>query len=717
MADTTVERLAVLIEANTKSYERAMARLEQTTNRSIRASNRAVQSLDARLKSLSAQARNTAAIFGLSFGASAIVRSIGNAIAAVSELGDAAETASMSAQFLQVWRTHLEQNGASVRDADDAAKRFTRRLGEFANSGGGPAATALKALNVEVLDANGNLRDSEDVLREVVTKLGNVEDQARVSALAAQLFGDDAGPRLLQALSKGIDGLDQTEERMRRLGILMSDEMVQSAKDINDQFNFFSQIVATRFQQAVLTAIGTANNGQIAFEQFAGQIGDFFDLIARNIHLLDNVVGALAGWMIFGPIGALVGALVPELIGLFNAETDVERATRLHEQALADLNTEISTAGGASAERVEQLIAEKEAALDAAEANILLIESWMASSRRSGGHSAEDWSEPDLAVVLSDGTVVTPEEAAQMLNVLTSELFALNDAIRRLRGEPVYGPTLPAVEPPAGWTPPPSSSGSATNAIADTIRALEQERAQLGLTARAQAMLNALQRAGIDGHHEQAGAVMAAAAALYDEEQAMLAASEAAEKLQQSLDELKAIARDALKGFLDDLKEGKTAGEALANMLDNIANKLLDMALDLAINMLFNALGSALGGGSATGSPLDLVAALGGRAGGGHVAAGVPYMVGERGPELFIPHATGTVRTSANSNMPANVDVNIYNNTGGAVSHRQSRSSDGSRIDVFIDEVVAGNVASPGSKTHRALRGTFGARMPTTGRG
>jgi hypothetical protein len=45
------------------------------------------------------------------------------------------------------------------------------------------------------------------------------------------------------------------------------------------------------------------------------------------------------------------------------------------------------------------------------------------------------------------------------------------------------------------------------------------------------------------------------------------------------------------------------------------------------------------GGGLAFGGGLNLAA----RANGGPVSSGQPYMVGERGPELFVPGRSGTI--------------------------------------------------------------------------
>src|SRR5215207_8145413 len=53
---TSSERLAILIEANTRSYENAMKRIEQKTNQAVRASERSVKRLDTSFKSSAASA-------------------------------------------------------------------------------------------------------------------------------------------------------------------------------------------------------------------------------------------------------------------------------------------------------------------------------------------------------------------------------------------------------------------------------------------------------------------------------------------------------------------------------------------------------------------------------------------------------------------------------------------------------------------------------------
>jgi hypothetical protein len=62
-------------------------------------------------------------------------------------------------------------------------------------------------------------------------------------------------------------------------------------------------------------------------------------------------------------------------------------------------------------------------------------------------------------------------------------------------------------------------------------------------------------------------------------------------------------------------------------------------------------LGESVGFGHAAGG-------AGGRAAGGPVDAGTPYMVGERGPELFVPAANGTIVPNGAGSMGVTINVN-----------------------------------------------------------
>jgi tape measure domain-containing protein len=132
-----------------------------------------------------------------------------------------------------------------------------------------------------------------------------------------------------------------------------------------------------------------------------------------------------------------------------------------------------------------------------------------------------------------------------------------------------------------------------------------------------------------------------------------------------------------------------TAKEALANFFTSVADMFLDMAAQIITKMItmsilnavlgvlpgggggggFGAAGAGFGGSNAFGSfgaggglafggGLNLMA----RANGGPVSSGQTYMVGERGPELFVPGRSGTIVANdkmggGNTNVVVNVDA------------------------------------------------------------
>jgi hypothetical protein len=98
-------------------------------------------------------------------------------------------------------------------------------------------------------------------------------------------------------------------------------------------------------------------------------------------------------------------------------------------------------------------------------------------------------------------------------------------------------------------------------------------------------------------------------------------------------------------------------GGEFLDILQNIGRLLASAAIQKAITIFLSG-GLTAGKDGFFGSGGGLFGALFGRATGGQVGRGQPYMVGERGPELFVPGANGFVApNNAISGMGASVNV------------------------------------------------------------
>lgn len=103
------------------------------------------------------------------------------------------------------------------------------------------------------------------------------------------------------------------------------------------------------------------------------------------------------------------------------------------------------------------------------------------------------------------------------------------------------------------------------------------------------------------------------------------------------------------------------AGESLARSLARAASDGEISLAELARAVL--AAVNAIGGRGGSGSLGDAIAAVlsgvfaGGRADGGPVAPGGAYLIGERGPEVFRPHAAGEIIPATGGGVTVNVRV------------------------------------------------------------
>ena len=116
------------------------------------------------------------------------------------------------------------------------------------------------------------------------------------------------------------------------------------------------------------------------------------------------------------------------------------------------------------------------------------------------------------------------------------------------------------------------------------------------------------------------------------------------------------------RGLLGAIRRGSLGFDDLKRVALNTLNEIAAQAVQSGIANLFGP--QPQGGGAGLGSlltgALGAVFGLPGRATGGPVSPGTPYLVGERGPEMFVPTSAGRVETGiAAGGKPRDVRVAI----------------------------------------------------------
>lgn len=133
---------------------------------------------------------------------------------------------------LQEFRFAADRSGISVQAFDSSLERFVKRVGE-ASKGAGEAGRVLRFLGVELKTSNGEMRDTEDLLMEVLGALGGLDDAATQAAAAAAIFGRE-GLAMVNLAAEGAGGIEALRTEARRFGV-MSEETARKSEDFVDQ--------------------------------------------------------------------------------------------------------------------------------------------------------------------------------------------------------------------------------------------------------------------------------------------------------------------------------------------------------------------------------------------------------------------------------------------------------------------------------------------------
>lgn len=225
--------------------------------------------------SLSMKGALSGAFAALSVGG--MVAFVNQSLKVADSIDKAAKRAGVAASALQELRFAADQVGASQQNLDEGLKKLTLGLGEFATTGGGPAAAAIKALNIEVRDAAGKVRGTESVFDEITRKLETVESQSQRSALAAKLFGEGAGPDMELLLREGVIGIENLRDAARDLGVVMSDSIIGNAVEAKDELGKLTSVLGVQFTAAILEVTPLLTNFAQSALLAAQEIGGFYD--------------------------------------------------------------------------------------------------------------------------------------------------------------------------------------------------------------------------------------------------------------------------------------------------------------------------------------------------------------------------------------------------------------------------------------------------------
>jgi hypothetical protein len=594
--------------------------------------NRASKTAQKRLKEVEKTAKQVGKAVGVALSAAAGIAAVAikQAIDRADELSKTAQKVGITTESLSTLSFAAQRADVDLGQLQGALTRLTKSQADAA-AGNEKLAGVFDSLGVEIKNADGTLRDTGDVFRDISKVLDAMRDGATKTSIALDLMGK-SGANLIP-LTKDLEAVEQ---RARDLGLQVSEETGKAAEEFNDQLTDL-RLAAVGLAGAVAEQLlpdlirlnkelqdgaasgdgftSTAENIANAIRGLAWVGGKAFDVMKLLALGIANVVAEMANFAAtYGPLRLLVSD--DQRQALRDIAVVTEAGARDAARSFAGLDTPGERSGAAifaEGERAGAKLAEEaKAALKAADAEKAYAAAQ--AQRRAAERAA--------AEAAAAGRKASAEGARESA-----------EATRRMQDQ----------------------IREAERAQGDFLRTTEDLRAELGGPL-AKVQLDYIRReddlialgklAGLTAEElaDSLGLLEAARVRDVDAIQAQIDADKAYQQAIADgplIDQMDSL-RDTTAGFFVDLvKNGKSAIDRLQDYL--LTSALESIGKQIAEG-LFGDFGTTGAGSKGSGFASIFGSLFGGaREFGGAVSPGKAYLVGEKRPELFIPSSAGTI--------------------------------------------------------------------------
>jgi hypothetical protein len=596
-------------------------------------------------------AKRAIAAIGVGIGLNEVATQFSAITSRLAEFDDAAEKTGVSVESLSATFNQLAPAGITLEQITSTSEKLVKAM-VGADKETGKAAEAFGALGIATRDADGNLRQTDVVLREIAAKLYTYEDGANKVAIAQALLGKsgaDALPMLKNMADLQTQNATITAEaaaaaekfeiqigKMKQAGEIFRQSIVSSI--IPEMLKLIEQFNAGR------EAAGGFFNAMARYGLALGSPKDNIDKLSQSIDEMNKKLaadqklasgeGAAFGRGARAAAEARVAKTRADIdqalkdLTYFRTLQDQTGATNLRSNALYDANiTKPQAPAISSGIKAQTAAAEDTAARNAYNRMIdqLYAQMDLTEAQKLALKTAQD-ALPKTSALYDEGA----QAAARMADSIKQakkDQEDLTEALKAFQG--VEDVNVGDSQRLANMI----AMRKETEITLAGFRLLTKVRDEANGTTENDKIRDYLQTM------QEAGA----------------ASAEEVEKVKQLLDATKDSAKDLLapieSAFEAIVVGGGSARQVLQGLLTDLTRVLLRTQVTGPLSKALE--GAAGGAGGIMGALMNsfrpsaeataLAAGITPLATGGPAEAGHPYLVGEKGPELMVPRASGTI--------------------------------------------------------------------------
>lgn len=215
--------------------------------------------------------------------------------AAAGEIQDVAMQTGLSTEAVQRYQYACDMIGVSFDTVASSQAKMIRSMADV-QSGSETATATWNQLGIEVMNADGSLRDAQKVFLEVIDVLGQIENATQRDAVSMEIFGrsaQDLNPLIVQ----GTDAFQAFYDKASDVKDILTDVQLETLAGLDDEMHN----VEARFESG-------ANSMAL---KFTPALQEFYEKTSEGIKGIEEDFAASGLVTVFGSLLELVTALSP----------------------------------------------------------------------------------------------------------------------------------------------------------------------------------------------------------------------------------------------------------------------------------------------------------------------------------------------------------------------------------------------------------------------
>lgn len=269
---------------------------------------------------------NQGAVALKAFAASMAVREVANFVKGqidmADNMNDLSQRTGVAVEQLARYKVAADNSGVSLEQVAASQVKLNKNIVE-ASTGTGAAATAFRAMGISVRDAQGNLKNADQITGEIADRFKGFPDGPQKSALAMAAFGK-SGAELIPMLNMG-------SAAIKEFGVNIDTDFAQASDAFNDRLGLLNVSVQNFGIAVAKQMLPALNDGLDAFIALFDQTGTaetFGKVVSEAFRMIVVAVSAMV-------VGIQNAIAIIKSLGNFAAST-IQKAGGLVKYAMGD---------------------------------------------------------------------------------------------------------------------------------------------------------------------------------------------------------------------------------------------------------------------------------------------------------------------------------------------------------------------------------------------